>query len=448
MPQLGASAQVTLLDNAKFFVFSLEDASSPGVSIESIQPPKPYGNPIQETFLFNCISGHVYTIKVWESVDATPTGVVRCGYSVTATTNSVMVRLPIYAEVDTTPGWVAGSDTVADLSYIGWTISKLTRNPDYLVFNDEPDNTKNDAVRNSDGFTLSGGITFGHLEQWCVEFAPQIVAAQPGTPSSPFGTGRIITANETLTNADKNKALILQSALNKLTVTLPALSTLTDFTDIIYFMSNGGSHINAILPTQGSDKIQYLGTVDRVVLGQGEFVGLFKAFTYYWPLCDLPGIRMVGELLYNLGNDEPNTILCDGSELQRDEYPRLWAWVQSTAPAVSQATWDAFTTHNGNTYYPNRGKFSTGNGSTTFRLPVLTNALLRGVDGSTRLPGTFQTDQVGQHDITIPLVQHTTAGSFGVTDGPLGSPITKSFTQLVGQKNIMENTGAYLLIRI
>lgn len=467
MPYIGASAQVTLLDPAHFIVFSLEDASTPGTSIESQAPAKPYGNPIQVTFLFPCVQDHVYTVKVWESVDSTPTGVVRCSYSVTVTTNSVLVRLPIYAEVDITAGWVSGTDTVVDSSLAGWDYI-LRRDPDYLI----PDTaipggtSTNTYTKNTDGFTLLNGILFQPNEQWIIEFIPQVVAAAAGIPSSPYGSGRIITASETLAAVDKNKALLLQSATNKIVIDLPSLSSLTDFTDVIYLMSNGGNHINAVIKTQGTDKIQYAGTTAELVLGQTEFVGLFKAFGYFWPICDLPGVRMVGELLYNYSTGELNTILCDGSVLNRADYPRLWSFVQGlSAGVIAEASWGLFTTIDGLTVYPNKGKFSTGNGTTTFRLPLLTDTMLKGVDGSTRLPASFENHALvdHQHEETIGLLgtslfgQATTTrvkGNYGAaasgTDDLTSKPTnsTGGLITAIGSENKVKNIGAYLLIRI
>jgi hypothetical protein len=466
MPFIGASAQVTLLDLAKFFVFSLEDASAPGVSIETKVPTKPYGNPIQVTFTTACVQNHVYTIKVWESVDSSPTGVVRCSYSVTVTVNSVFVRLPLYAEVDITAGWVSGTSTVVDSSLVGWDYI-LRRNPAYLVQDTHSTFTTLDKyTKNTDGFTLVGN-TLSANEQWILEFVPQIVAAQPGVPSSPFGTGRIVTTDTTFTNSDKNQCLLLEKASGAaaLNLKLPVLSTVTDFTDVFYFMSDGGSQKNSIIACQVSDKIKYQNDVTSLTIGQAETIGFFKAFGKYRVIHDTTGIRSVGELLYNYNDKEINTLVCNGSVKNRADYPRLWAFVQDLSTGVvSESTWNNFVTIDGVTIYPNRCNFSLGDGSTTFRLPLLTNIMLKGVDGSVRVPGSFENHAMIDHQHegtagTLPTtlfgrgatrVVGTYGGSASGSTDLTSKPVNSSGTLIsaIGAENLVKNAGAYLLIRI
>lgn len=59
---------------------------------------------------------------------------------------------------------------------------------------------------------------------------------------------------------------------------------------------------------------------------------------------------------------------CAGSVVNRTSYPALWAY--GSTYAVTEATWGAG-------YY---GRFSSGNGSTTFRIPLFRGLFLRGYD--------------------------------------------------------------------
>lgn len=56
----------------------------------------------------------------------------------------------------------------------------------------------------------------------------------------------------------------------------------------------------------------------------------------------------------------PNTLPRDGQLVDRADWPELWAWAQKTTP-ISDAAWLADPTQ--------RGKYSSGNGTTTFRIP-------------------------------------------------------------------------------
>src|ERR1700690_3558171 len=112
--QISVSSQTSLLNVANFFVFALYDASAPATLLESQQPPKPYGNPLQISFLYNCLKGHIYIIKLWESADSTPTGVVRNSFSQAVNANSLLVRAPEYYTVGIDAGWVATATSVVN----------------------------------------------------------------------------------------------------------------------------------------------------------------------------------------------------------------------------------------------------------------------------------------------------------------------------------------------
>ena len=128
--------------------------------------------------------------------------------------------------------------------------------------------------------------------------------------------------------------------------------------------------------------------------------------------------------------------------------------------------------------YTNKAKFSSGDGTTTFRLPVLcasgqigTNVVggfLRGIDDTVRMPGTMQVDGVGNFKAIIPgkIFQCHYSGlageqfiALGAASGGLtpignsnvttGSPIAGAdpITGTANNETRPFNTGAYILIR-
>lgn len=85
----------------------------------------------------------------------------------------------------------------------------------------------------------------------------------------------------------------------------------------------------------------------------------------------------------------PGAIAYDGSELNRDDFPELWAWAQTYAVVVTDAEWQA----------GRWGVFSSGNGTTTFRVPDLRGEHIRGWDAGRgidvdRVLGSWQGDAI------------------------------------------------------
>lgn len=79
----------------------------------------------------------------------------------------------------------------------------------------------------------------------------------------------------------------------------------------------------------------------------------------------------IGQIRFSINpNIEPGYLALNGQEVNREDYPNLWAWVQQQVGfLVEESEWQSksiSTAHNGNV-----GKYSVGNGSTTFRLPNL-----------------------------------------------------------------------------
>lgn len=77
----------------------------------------------------------------------------------------------------------------------------------------------------------------------------------------------------------------------------------------------------------------------------------------------------IGQIRFSINpNIEPGYLALNGQEVNREDYPNLWAWVQQQVGfLVEEGEWQSISTaHNGNV-----GKYSVGNGSTTFRLPNL-----------------------------------------------------------------------------
>ena len=86
-----------------------------------------------------------------------------------------------------------------------------------------------------------------------------------------------------------------------------------------------------------------------------------------------PIISKVGDLALTLALNSPAGFLSlgEGLVLNRIQYSELWTWAQNTMKIISESEWQNLA----NAQDGNCGFFSSGDGSTTFRLPKITSLL-------------------------------------------------------------------------
>jgi hypothetical protein len=454
--QISVSSQTSLLNASNFFVFALYDSSAPSVLLESQQPAKPYGNPIQISFTYNCLSGHIYIIKLWESPDNTPTGIVRNSFSqaVNSNASSVSVKLDEYLEADVTAGLVSGTTSYVNTDWAGWNYSIERIGAGTMVPDSSIDTDPNYTQTPTGGFTLKqSGDVFQPDEKFVVRFTPQVFSVpETGAPSSIFSSGRVITSDETLTISDLNKALLIQSASTTIALVLPSLISVADYS-FVYIYSIGGSHYNAVINCPGTDKIKYGffdNVLSQIILGQVEILKLFKANNKWNVENELIGVKCVGEVFYNYLGAEINALPFSGQLVLRAEYPRFWAYVQTlqTGSVVTDSAWNStFTTVDGINYYTLKGCFSAGDGSTNFRLPLITN-FIRPI--SSRVPGSLELQTIQAHDHHITGSSQTNFGGFGHVPGVnLAGTEDGGYTDNTGDAETKPtNIGLPLMIRI
>lgn len=96
----------------------------------------------------------------------------------------------------------------------------------------------------------------------------------------------------------------------------------------------------------------------------------------------------IGDIKFSFAKVVPNGWLrCDGNLYQRSEYPDLYQWATDNNYLVSEETWQATKTANDG---GSVGYFSSGDGSTTFRVFNIVDFVR--ADSSASNTGTYQTD--------------------------------------------------------
>jgi len=157
------------------------------------------------------------------------------------------------------------------------------------------------------------------------------------------------------------------------------------------------------------------------------------------------GSMAVGTIFHVPANSAPaGSVKVNGALLSRTSYAALWAYAQASGNIeVSDATWSSNATANGT-----NGKFSPGDGSTTFRIPDLRGDFIRALaDGSSvdsgRGIGSFQADELKSHTHTYNLAVGESADSSNI-NGTNGSNAYTNTTLETGGSETRPRNTAYL----
>ncbi|WP_417216625.1 phage tail protein [Alcanivorax sp.] len=141
-----------------------------------------------------------------------------------------------------------------------------------------------------------------------------------------------------------------------------------------------------------------------------------------WAAEDLEG---VGELKwFPAVSAPPGHVIADGTELNRADYPRLWAWANAYGRIVDDTTWAD----------DNPGCFSSGDNSLTFRLPdLITNEpfVRSHAPGGSRDQGSYQSDAIQDFEGEVNVPNGTSASGESYFN-PTGSFSFEGFSSSTG----------------
>jgi hypothetical protein len=220
----------------------------------------------------------------------------------------------------------------------------------------------------------------------------------------------------------------------------------------ICFISEGGNHKCATIQAAGSDTIEWLNSARQtIIMGQSERIWIYVSGGVWVVSVSSGGFSRVGEIYMSYDESDINAVFANGALLSREVYARLWEWLQNASPSVivSDANWN-------NVALNNKGKFSYGDGSTTFRVPMLyVTGFFRGVDPNNRIAGSYEAESVGSHTHNITVYGQKRgsgndpsdqAASKSQTDG-FGTTGTWATLSNGSLENKPSNVGVYYMIR-
>jgi hypothetical protein len=371
-----------------YIVIAIYDTSAPAtvVAYQSFAMPSQPGN-----ITFGNLPNSTYRVMGYYNSTPTVGGALIINYITDKTTENMTPRNDMELVAGLSSGMTVGATSYSDATLAGWKYDVERRGFGTL---------KSDEVgyNPAGGFYLkNSGDTFGDQEIFILHFQPSVNIQAPGSTSSAgqlFSSTNVITATVTLDQTYMGSLNLIQGASSAITITLPASNTVTN-NKLIAFISEGGSHKNAKLAFQGGDKLMYLSAaLDYIYLCQGEQIWLFYDGSNWQVAQSSEGVKQVGELFYSaaIESSHPykNCLLFNGEYgdtdqtftnsnftplyYNRSDYPRLWDWIVNklqSAQIVNEGTSSGQWGYVDNTaeVYPNKGKFSYGNGTTTFRLP-------------------------------------------------------------------------------
>lgn len=286
----------------------------------------------------------------------------------------------------------------------------------------------------------------------------------PGIASgSGLYTGYInITENtRTLLNTEKNKRCRLVGTMSTQIITLPLLSFLSNDDGYYFDNSVGGVAVQVKLLIPGSDKIRFNGFMaasnlfSEFWVSIGEHLLIRKFDNNYWEvLTDYKGVH-VGERFASRYKNMPGTLPEDGSEVDGNEYGRLWWWINNILPNTHYIVDDT-----GTQISNRRAQFIIKPTTKKILMPNMQNMSERGlvdfnvygVDIANRpydYPGGIQAEMVGPH--THPFNPNDQAGgSDNNNNKPVMIPGSSSKTTGLnsGTEQRVINSGFIYLTRI
>lgn len=243
-----------------------------------------------------------------------------------------------------------------------------------------------------------------------------------------------VVANTSLDSAnDVNKVIQVRGDTSAIVVTLPDVADVAANSVVIIETQINNTKPCTVQTTGGQYVYLNSSSKTAVHLHPGEVIWLFRDTDGWYVLNDSFGdkYRQLAKPQASFKADI-GQLVCKGQEVLRADYPRLWEYVQTLGTSlVDKTTWEtaSVTVDSRTVLKPYRGCFHTGNGTTTFGLPDLMEAFLRGVKSETgsdaqrhlNKPGGYQDETVKVAD-GLKALKITGTFTYQTGDNTAGEP--------------------------
>lgn len=340
-----------------------------------------------------------------------------------------LVRDDEQPQVDVTTGFVSGTNT--------FTFDGTGGKPDYTGWEIVPSelNGRGILVRGVDYswdkttgifLLLISGDVFSNGTYYNIHFEP---ITQPAGNSYPTVTDFeivLVDSDTTLDDTYFGKKLIVEPTGVYVELKLPDINTIPQGRRLM-IETGDGIHCTKVIPN-GSDAINWLR--GNIYIAGNERLSIYaysRLGVKEWRVDECDGnFKTVGQSVNDdaVVADVFNRLVSNGASILKTQYARLYNEFVLQLDASQVVDYDSWATGN-NKYLFSKANSANPAYANQFHIPDRRNLYQR--NNSTGKAGDFQDEMVKATgtSITLPLVQHTaSAGTFGITDGPLASPAT------------------------
>lgn len=320
---------------------------------------------------------------------------------------------------------------------------------------------------------ISGGKVMNDEATYIATVIERVDAAPTsGTGSSDYNSVVILTANLDFDpNIHSGRVLVANWASGIGVLTMPNLSLLPDCK--FKLQTHGGTQSYATIQLDSGDTIEFRKSdLNALHLGSGEEIEIIIKDNVAYVGQYSGDYQRVGERIWGDVNTELNTVVRDGTQYDQADMPRLMQWIDEYAiPTIAEGTgatqWSYSVVADGETIYPNKGKFARDDVGGTIRVPDDRDRAmmaLKNTDGSSdserasQGPGGFQQNKFRQHYHQTGTETHTPAEFRRGTVHSIrawGGTITTNFASSTddastggGTKTRMDNTGMLPLLKV
>jgi hypothetical protein len=374
-----------------------------GAEVARVVLPTPHTAP--EVYEFADVDPGVYAVKHYASADGIALSTLLKDFNVDAVTNQVLNERILYtvdsgepnAPVSTAPDQFKLVDPYLDGKVVSGVFKEGFR---YL----KPAIEWEQVAGGRLNWLL--GISNSPNETWAVEITYQVALTSAGI-NDPFSQMETIIADVTLNSTHYNKTLLVNTAANKQTTSLPTLGAVPDGKGYV-IVHDGGNAINVVIKAFTGEAIRFRSRdYNQLVLGTGESVKLIKRGTKWYALQPQGQWDRVGEFIGWHSQIKDNAIPLSGGEYDPVTYVRLGELVDSLDPSLvkTYAEFDQTMTIRGEVVYHNRGFFARDAGTGKIKVPDLRDKHIRflknfgGADAErvANVPFGYQHDGLREH---------------------------------------------------